>query len=59
MQAPLTNILMLFELTNDYTLILPIMVSCIVSAHTFQSFTKNSIYVQYLLNSISGIGLIY
>jgi len=50
MQAPLTNILMLFELTNDYTLILPIMVSCIVSAYTFQNFTKNSIYVQYLLN---------
>ena len=26
MQAPLTNILMLFELTNDYTIILPIMI---------------------------------
>ena len=50
MQAPLTNILMLFELTNDYTLILPIMVSCIASSYTYQRFTKHSIYVQYLLN---------
>ena len=50
MQAPLTNILMLFELTNDYTLILPIMVSCIAASYTYQRFTKHSLYVQYLLN---------
>ena len=50
MQAPLTNILMLFELTNDYTLILPIMATCIASSYTYQRFTKHSIYVQYLLN---------
>jgi len=50
MQAPLTNILMLFELTNDYTLILPVMVACIVSAYTYRGFTKHSIYIQYLLN---------
>jgi CIC family chloride channel protein len=43
MQAPLTNILMLFELTNDYTIILPIMITCIVSAYTFRGFSKNSI----------------
>jgi chloride channel protein, CIC family len=49
MQAPLTNILMLFELTNDYTIILPIMITCIVSAHTFRVFSKNSIYIQKLL----------
>ncbi|SVA74216.1 uncharacterized protein METZ01_LOCUS127070, partial [marine metagenome] len=49
MQAPLTNILMLFELTNDYTIILPIMITCIVSAQTFRGFTKNSIYIQKLL----------
>ena len=51
MQAPLTNILMLFELTNDYTLILPIMVTCIVSAYTYRGMTKHSIYIQYLLNN--------
>ncbi len=50
MQAPLTNILMLFELTNDYTLILPIMATCIAASYTYQKFTKQSIYVQYLLN---------
>ena len=50
MQAPLTNILMLFELTNDYTMILPIMICCIVSTYTFRAFSKNSVYIQYLLN---------
>jgi chloride channel protein, CIC family len=49
MQAPLTNILMLFELTNDYTIILPIMITCIVSTYTFRAFDKNSIYIQKLL----------
>ncbi len=55
MQAPLTNILMLFEMTNEYTLILPIMVACISSAYTFRVFSKHSIYIQYLLNK--GINL--
>ena len=50
MQAPLTNILMLFELTNDYTLILPIMATCIAASYTYQKFSKQSIYVQNLLN---------
>jgi len=50
MQAPLTNILMLFELTNDYTLILPIMATCIAASYTYQRFTKHSIYMQNLLN---------
>ena len=50
MQAPLTNILMLFELTNDYTLILPIMATCIAASYTYQRFTKQSIYMQHLLN---------
>ncbi len=49
MQAPLTNILMLFELTNDYTIILPIMITCIVSAYTFRIFNIDSIYIQKLL----------
>ncbi|PIP72528.1 MAG: voltage-gated Cl-channel protein [Nitrospinae bacterium CG22_combo_CG10-13_8_21_14_all_47_10] len=55
MQAPLTNILMLFELTNDYTIILPIMITCIVSAYTFRAFDKNSIYVQKLLKEGTSI----
>jgi CIC family chloride channel protein len=51
MQAPLTNILMLFELTNDYTLILPIMVCCIVSAYTYRSSKIHSLYILKLLKS--------
>jgi chloride channel protein, CIC family len=49
MQAPLTNILMLFELTNDYTLILPIMMSCIVASYTMQILHQHSIYFEKLL----------
>ena len=50
MQAPLTSILILFEMTNDYTIILPIMISCVVATYTMRRFTQNSIYVQTLLN---------
>jgi CIC family chloride channel protein len=49
MQAPLTNIIMLIELTNDYSLILPIMSCCIVATYTFRAFTRHSLYVQKLL----------
>ena len=49
MQAPLTNILMLFEMTNDYTLILPIMATCIVASYTMQITHKHSIYFEKLL----------
>jgi CIC family chloride channel protein len=55
MQAPLTNILMLFELTNDYTIILPIMITCIISAYTFRAFDKNSFYIQKLLKEGTNI----
>ncbi|MDH3257672.1 MAG: chloride channel protein, partial [Nitrospinota bacterium] len=50
MQAPLTSILILFEMTHDYTIVLPSMVCCIVATYTMRRFTKNSIYVQSLLN---------
>jgi len=50
MQAPLTIVLMLFELTNDYTLILPIMVAVIVSAYSYKGLSMHSLYVQNLLN---------
>ncbi|MDH5762011.1 MAG: chloride channel protein [Nitrospinota bacterium] len=50
MQAPLTSILILFEMTNDYTIILPIMICCIVATYTMRRFTQNSIYEQTLLN---------
>lgn len=49
-QAPLTAILILFEMTNDYTIILPTMVCCIVAAYTLRRYNKNSLYVQALIN---------
>ncbi|UCG39134.1 MAG: chloride channel protein [bacterium] len=42
--APLTNILILFELTGDYHIILPIMVACIVSTLTIRGLSPHSIY---------------
>ena len=42
--APLTNILILFELTGDYHIILPIMVSCIMSSLTIRALSPHSIY---------------
>jgi CIC family chloride channel protein len=50
MQAPLTSILILFEMTHDYTVVLASMVCCIVATYTMRRFTKNSIYIQTLLN---------
>jgi len=49
-QAPLTAILILFEMTNDYTIILPTMVCCIVATYTLRRFNKHSLYVQALIN---------
>jgi len=48
--APLTAILIVFEMTNDYTIILPVMVCCIVATYTARIFDKNSLYVQMLVN---------
>ncbi len=42
--APMTTILILFELTNDYEIILPIMVSCIVSTFIARRLSLESIY---------------
>jgi CIC family chloride channel protein len=42
--APLTNILILFELTGDYHIILPIMVACIMSTLVIRGISPHSIY---------------
>jgi CIC family chloride channel protein len=42
--APMTNILILFELTNDYKIILPIMASCIIATSVVRYLSKDSIY---------------
>ncbi|MBI3580658.1 MAG: chloride channel protein [Nitrospinae bacterium] len=45
---PLTNILMTFELTNNYQIILPIMIACISSVSAYSYFFKQSIYAEKL-----------
>lgn len=45
---PMTNILMTFELTNSYQIIVPIMVACISSTVAYAFFCKNSLDVEIL-----------
>lgn len=42
--APLTNILLVYELTSDYHIILPIMVACIMSTLTIRALSPHSIF---------------
>lgn len=42
--APLTNIFILFELTDQYEIILPIMISCIIATAIAKSLHPDSIY---------------
>jgi CIC family chloride channel protein len=44
MHAPITAILIMFELTNDYRIILPLMLSCIISVLITTRLKKDSIY---------------
>jgi len=44
MHAPITSILMIFELTNDYRIILPLMLACIISVLITSRLKKDSIY---------------
>ncbi|HEO64951.1 MAG TPA: CBS domain-containing protein [Spirochaetes bacterium] len=48
-QAPITAILIIFELTNDYNIILPLMVACITSTLFARKLKKESIYTLKLL----------
>ncbi len=47
--APLTAILILFELTGDYAIILPVMTACIISTLTASTLKKGNIYTLKLL----------
>jgi CIC family chloride channel protein len=47
--APITAILILFEMTDDYSIILPLMISCIISTFTARVIKKPSIYTFKLL----------
>ena len=44
MHAPITAIIIIFELTNDYRIILPLMISCIISVLITTKKKKDSIY---------------
>ncbi len=46
--APLTGIVIMFELTGDYEIILPVMVACILSTVVASSLKDESIYTQKL-----------
>jgi CIC family chloride channel protein len=46
--APLTGIIIMFELTGDYQIILPVMVACILSTVIASSLKEESIYTQKL-----------
>ncbi len=46
--APLTNIFIIFELTNEYEIILPIMISCIIATSIAKHFHHDSIYTRKL-----------
>jgi len=47
--APITAILILFELTGDYRIILPLMMTCILSAVTASQLKRESIYTMKLI----------
>ncbi|MDY6935174.1 MAG: chloride channel protein [Spirochaetota bacterium] len=47
--APITAIIIVFELTNDYQIILPLMITCIISTILSSKLSRESIYTLKLL----------
>jgi len=47
--APITAILIIFELTDDYRIILPLMMTCIISSVTASQLKRESIYTMKLV----------
>ncbi len=43
-QAPITAILIVFEMTNDYLIMLPLMLACVTSAFVYRTFKRGSVY---------------
>lgn len=54
-RAPITAIIIVFELTNDYNIILPLMVTCIISVILSTKLSRESIYTLKLLLRNIGI----
>jgi CIC family chloride channel protein len=48
-RAPITAIIIVFELTGDYNIILPLMVTCIISTILSSKLSRESIYTLKLL----------
>ncbi len=47
--APITALIIVFELTNDYNIILPLMITCIISTILSSKLSRESIYTLKLL----------
>ncbi len=54
-RAPITAIIIVFELTNDYHIILPLMITCIISTLLSSKFSRESIYTLKLVLRNIGI----
>ena len=54
-RAPITAIIIVFELTNDYHIILPLMITCIMSMIVSSKLSRESIYTLKLV--LRNIGL--
>jgi CIC family chloride channel protein len=54
-RAPITAIIIVFELTNDYRIILPLMITCIMSMIVSSKLTRESIYTLKLVLRNIGI----
>lgn len=52
--APIMAIIMIFELTLDYQIILPLMLACVVGYYTSVGFEKRSIYSEALKRKGAG-----
>ncbi len=54
-RAPITAIIIVFELTNDYHIILPLMITCIISTILSSQLSRESIYTLKLVMRNIGI----
>jgi CIC family chloride channel protein len=55
--APLTSILMIFEMTGDYEIVLPLMLACVTSHYTAKVYRNGkSVYHASLQNAVTSDG---
>ncbi len=54
-RAPITAIIIVFELTNDYNIILPLMITCVISMTLSTKLSRESIYTLKLLHKNIGL----